>query len=65
MEMIQLTRIQLMGQLRAAGFVRASPRDSIKELNVHAESWPMVKAALLSGLHPNLAVFDNNILCTK
>uniref|UniRef100_UPI00358DFEAF 3'-5' RNA helicase YTHDC2-like n=1 Tax=Myxine glutinosa TaxID=7769 RepID=UPI00358DFEAF len=55
MEMIVGMRTQLLGQLRASGFVRAHGADDIRDLNVNSENWAVVKAALVAGLYPNVA----------
>uniref|UniRef100_A0A8C4R1B1 RNA helicase n=1 Tax=Eptatretus burgeri TaxID=7764 RepID=A0A8C4R1B1_EPTBU len=55
MEMIVGMRTQLLGQLRASGFVRARGGGDIKDLNVNSENWAVVKAALVAGLYPNVA----------
>ncbi|CAH0552749.1 unnamed protein product [Brassicogethes aeneus] len=53
MESILETRRQLLGQLRAGGFIPQS--NSLSDYNKYADSWPMVKAAISSGLYPHLA----------
>ena len=58
MEMVVGFRSQLLGQLRAMGFVRHKPPDTIKELNAHADCWPLVKMSLAAGLYPNMAYID-------
>uniref|UniRef100_UPI00358E8D95 3'-5' RNA helicase YTHDC2-like n=1 Tax=Myxine glutinosa TaxID=7769 RepID=UPI00358E8D95 len=55
MEMIIGMRTQLLGQLRASGFVRAHGAGDIRDLNVNSENWAVVKAALVAGLYPNVA----------
>jgi hypothetical protein len=59
MEMLAGTRTQLLGQLRASGFVRAKGPGDIRDLNKNAENWAVVKAALTAGCYPNLARFDH------
>ncbi|ESO09137.1 hypothetical protein HELRODRAFT_110038 [Helobdella robusta] len=55
MEMIVSMRLtQLLGQLRAAGFVRARGGGDIRDLNSNSENWSVVKAALCAGMYPNL-----------
>ena len=58
MEMITGMRTQLLGQLRASGFVRAKGYGDIRDLNKYSENWAVVKAALVGGAYPNLARFD-------
>uniref|UniRef100_UPI00358E29D8 3'-5' RNA helicase YTHDC2-like n=1 Tax=Myxine glutinosa TaxID=7769 RepID=UPI00358E29D8 len=55
MEMIIGMRAQLLGQLRASGFVRGRGGGDIRELNVNSDNWAVVKAALVAGLYPNVA----------
>ncbi|KAG7197988.1 hypothetical protein KM043_016214 [Ampulex compressa] len=58
MEMIVGMRTQLLGQLRASGFVRARGSGDIRDLNSNSENWAVVKAALTAGLYPNLIRVD-------
>lgn len=58
MEMVVGTRTQLLGQLRASGFVKARGPGDIRDLNTNSENWAVVKAALTAGLYPNLARVD-------
>ncbi|XP_064618810.1 3'-5' RNA helicase YTHDC2-like [Lineus longissimus] len=58
MEMILGMRTQLLGQLRASGFVRARGCGDIRDLNTNSENWAVVKAALLAGMYPNVIRFD-------
>ncbi|CAL8280780.1 unnamed protein product [Lota lota] len=55
MEIIIMMRTQLLGQLRAIGFVRARGRSDIRDVNINSENWAIVKAALLTGTYPKLA----------
>ncbi|XP_054613381.1 3'-5' RNA helicase YTHDC2 [Dunckerocampus dactyliophorus] len=54
MDMILGMRTQLMGQLRAIGFVRAHGDGDIRNVNINSENWAVVKAALVAGMYPNL-----------
>ncbi|XP_070706567.1 3'-5' RNA helicase YTHDC2 isoform X2 [Pempheris klunzingeri] len=54
MDMIFGMRTQLLGQLRAIGFVRARGGNDIRDVNVNSENWALVKAALVAGMYPNL-----------
>ncbi|XP_077353134.1 3'-5' RNA helicase YTHDC2 isoform X2 [Festucalex cinctus] len=54
MDMILGTRTQLLGQLRATGFVRAHGESDIRDVNINSENWAVVKAALVAGMYPNL-----------
>ena len=58
MEMIVGMRAQLLGQLRASGFVRARGAGDIRDLNTNSENWAVVKAALCAGTYPNLMRVD-------
>ncbi len=58
MEMVTGMRTQLLGQLRASGFVRAKGAGDIRDLNKNSENWAVVKAALAAGSYPHLARFD-------
>ena len=49
-----LDRTQLLGQLRASGFVRARGGGDIRDLNTNSENWAVVKAALCAGMYPNV-----------
>lgn len=51
-------RTQLLGQLRASGFVRARGGGDIRDLNTHSENWAVVKAALCAGMYPNVIRVD-------
>ena len=55
MEMVTGMRTQLLGQLRASGFVRAKGAGDIRDLNKNSENWAVVKAALTAGSYPHLA----------
>ncbi|XP_029025572.1 3'-5' RNA helicase YTHDC2 isoform X2 [Betta splendens] len=54
MDMILGMRTQLLGQLRAIGFVRARGGSDIRDVNLNSENWAIVKAALVAGMYPNL-----------
>ena len=58
MEMVVVMRSQLLGQLRASGFVRARGGGDIRDLNTNSENWAVVKAALCAGMYPNLIRVD-------
>lgn len=58
MEMVVGMRTQLLGQLRASGFVRARGPGDIRDLNSNSENWAVVKAALTAGLYPNVIRVD-------
>ena len=51
-------RSQLLGQLRAAGFVKPKGPDDIRDLNKNSDNWAVVKAALTAGAYPSLARLD-------
>ncbi|XP_058878708.1 3'-5' RNA helicase YTHDC2-like [Acipenser ruthenus] len=58
MEIIIGMRTQLLGQLRAIGFVRARGGGDIRDVNLNSENWAVVKAALVAGMYPNLIHVD-------
>ncbi|XP_076800164.1 3'-5' RNA helicase YTHDC2-like isoform X2 [Clavelina lepadiformis] len=58
MEKIVGMRSQLLGQLRATGFVRARGGSDIRDLNTNSENWAVVKAALCASLYPNILRAD-------
>uniref|UniRef100_A0A4W3KB39 RNA helicase n=1 Tax=Callorhinchus milii TaxID=7868 RepID=A0A4W3KB39_CALMI len=66
MEIIIGMRTQLLGQLRATGFVRARGGGDIRDVNTNSENWAVVKAALVAGMYPNLIHVDReNIMLTS
>lgn len=62
METVMLTRNQIVSQLRQLNFITPA---HMQEFNTNSHSWPTVKAALLSGLYPNLAFVENGKLQTR
>ncbi|XP_050186132.1 3'-5' RNA helicase YTHDC2-like [Myiozetetes cayanensis] len=62
MEIIVGMRTQLLGQLRASGFVRARGGADIRDVNINSENWAVVKAALVAGMYPNLVHVDRESL---
>ncbi|KAF4016950.1 hypothetical protein G4228_008964 [Cervus hanglu yarkandensis] len=58
MEIIIGMRTQLLGQLRASGFVRARGGGDIRDVNTNSENWAVVKAALVAGMYPHLVHVD-------
>ncbi|XP_072038537.1 3'-5' RNA helicase YTHDC2-like [Amphiura filiformis] len=60
LEMIVGMRTQLLGQLRASGFVRARGPGDIRDLNTNSENWAVVKAAMCAGMYPNIIKVDRN-----
>lgn len=58
MEMIFGIRTQLLGQLRASGFVRARGPNDIRDLNTNSDNWAVVKGVLSAGYYPNVLRFD-------
>lgn len=62
MEQVMSLRAQLLGQLRASGFVRAKGGGDIRDLNTNAENWAVVKAALTAGFYPNIARVDREAM---
>ncbi|XP_062370044.1 3'-5' RNA helicase YTHDC2-like isoform X3 [Cinclus cinclus] len=62
MQIIVGMRTQLLGQLRASGFVRARGGIDIRDVNANSENWAVVKAALVAGMYPNLVHVDRQNL---
>ncbi|XP_053557527.1 3'-5' RNA helicase YTHDC2 [Bombina bombina] len=62
MEIIIGMRTQLLGQLRASGFVRARGCGDIRDVNTNSENWAVVKAALVAGMYPNLIHIDRQTM---
>ena len=75
MTYIRNLREQLLGQLRAGGFVKFSKSNSnnhgrrnslpnahgtIRDCNVNSHKWSVVKAAMLCGAYPNIARIDED-----
>ncbi|XP_017315800.1 3'-5' RNA helicase YTHDC2 isoform X2 [Ictalurus punctatus] len=60
MEIIIKMRTQLLGQLRAIGFVRARGCSDIRDVNQNSENWAVVKAALVAGMYPKLICVDRD-----
>ncbi|XP_064474712.1 3'-5' RNA helicase YTHDC2-like isoform X2 [Ornithodoros turicata] len=58
MATILRVRGQLLGQLRASGFVRARGGGDIRDLNANSDNWAVIKAALCAGSYPNLLRVD-------
>jgi len=58
METIVAMRSQLLGQLRATGFVRARGGNDIRDLNTNSENWAVVKAAICASSFPNIIHLD-------
>jgi hypothetical protein len=53
-DMICAIRTDLLGQLRAFGFVRCKGIGNIKDLNHNSYNWSVVKAVLIAALYPNV-----------
>uniref|UniRef100_A0A8C9VBT5 RNA helicase n=1 Tax=Scleropages formosus TaxID=113540 RepID=A0A8C9VBT5_SCLFO len=58
-------RTQLLGQLRAIGFVRARGGGDIRDVNLNSENWSVVKAALVAGMYPNVILVDRESHCLR
>ena len=56
--MIFLLRVHLVGELRASEYIAKSGHCDIRNLNIHSESWPAVKAALAASLYPNVCRYS-------
>ncbi|CAI2725143.1 unnamed protein product [Schistosoma spindalis] len=64
-EVIIAIRTQLLGQLRASGFVKTKGSGDIRDLNSNSENWAVVKAAIVAGLYGNLAQVDRKNSCLR
>uniref|UniRef100_H0ZVF4 RNA helicase n=1 Tax=Taeniopygia guttata TaxID=59729 RepID=H0ZVF4_TAEGU len=62
METIAGMRTQVLGQLRASGFVRARGGADIRDVNTNSENWAVIKGALVAGMYPNLVHVDRDSL---
>jgi len=51
-------RSQLLGQLRASGFVKTRGTGDIRDLNANSENWAVIKAAMCAAIYPNLLRVD-------
>uniref|UniRef100_A0A1B6C6P5 RNA helicase n=1 Tax=Clastoptera arizonana TaxID=38151 RepID=A0A1B6C6P5_9HEMI len=60
LELITIKRTQVLSQLRSCGFVKIRGSGDIRDVNMHSDNWPVVKAALVGGLYPNLARIDRD-----
>lgn len=63
LNVISATRVQLMGQLRALGYVGSI--EAQRFFNRYSDNWPVIKMVLLQGFYPNLAYYNNNVLHTR
>ncbi|CAL8103420.1 unnamed protein product [Calicophoron daubneyi] len=59
-EIITVIRTQLLGQLRASGFVKARGSGDIRDLNTNSENWAVVKAAIVAGMNANFVKVDRS-----
>lgn len=57
-EMVYAIRSQLLGQLRASGFVKTKGKGDLKELNANSNNWALVKGVLMATLYPNICGVD-------
>ncbi|KAG8185460.1 hypothetical protein JTE90_019719 [Oedothorax gibbosus] len=60
MEMVVGMRTQILGQLRASGFIRPGGSGDIRDLNCNSEIWAVIKAALCAGSYPNIIRIDRD-----
>jgi len=58
LELISVLRVQLIAALRSAKYVNSRGSAGLKNLNIHSESWPAVKAALTSAFYPNVVRYS-------
>ncbi|VDP37216.1 unnamed protein product [Schistosoma curassoni] len=64
-EIIIAIRTQLLGQIRASGFVKTKGSGDIRDLNSNSENWAVVKAAIVAGMYGNLAQVDRKNSCLR
>uniref|UniRef100_A0A1Y9HE05 Helicase-associated domain-containing protein n=1 Tax=Anopheles funestus TaxID=62324 RepID=A0A1Y9HE05_ANOFN len=60
MEAISNTRVELMSLLRLHGIVKCGYGHNTEQLNLNADSFPMVKGCLAAGFFPQVALADYN-----
>ena len=66
MEMILGIRGQVFAQLRGMGFIRPrGPHSDIRDCNMNSDNWGVVKAAIVSGMYPNLIRVDREQLTLR
>ncbi|XP_059608284.1 3'-5' RNA helicase YTHDC2-like [Phlebotomus argentipes] len=58
MQTICGVRSQILGHLRATGLIKSKGKGSIHDVNQNARHWAVVKACLVAGLYPSVAVRD-------
>lgn len=66
MELVNTTRSNIVGHLRAMGIVKTRGVNDMRDLNSNSKEWVFVKAALVGGLYPNLVFVDrtsNKLFC--
>ncbi|CAL8101441.1 unnamed protein product [Orchesella dallaii] len=59
-EMVYAIRAQLLGQLRASGFVKNKGPSDLLELNTNSDNWALVKGVLVATLYPNICGVDRD-----
>lgn len=57
-DMVYGIRSQLLGQVRAAGFISTTGASDLKIVNQNAHNWSLVKGILVSMLYPNICSID-------
>lgn len=57
-ELVNTTRSNIVGHLRAMGIVKSRGVNDMRDLNSNSKEWVFVKAALVGGLYPNLIFVD-------
>ncbi|XKL62934.1 hypothetical protein PGB90_002767 [Kerria lacca] len=60
MELVNTTRSNIVGHLRAMGIVKTRGVSDMRDLNSNSKEWVFVKAALVGGLYPNLIFVDRS-----
>lgn len=54
MEQLTNTRSKIISSLRAANLINRQEPFNIQNANIMSDSWPIVKAALVGGMYPNI-----------
>lgn len=60
LEQVANLRTQLVGSLRSSQLIHNNGNLSMLYINQKANCWPLVKAAIVGGLYPNICVLDHN-----
>lgn len=58
LEQISLLRTQIVGALRSSQLIHNRGNLSMNYINQKSNCWPLVKAAIIGGLYPNICLLD-------